>query len=355
MARPSQPDRRMPGPSPAPESARWAGRLARVPDFRNLGVILRTLAVVNAGLLLTAIIVSSDVPSAWEEAGWLIARTEMPLLLTLLLAGTVAPALRRRPGVFAWAVVVALAWVSAGLWMSVLPEALRIPPWRALGWATLAVLATQAYFSYRSHLHSPALAEARLLALTARIRPHFFFNSLNGVLGILREDPRRAERALEELADLFRVLMRDNRELVSLADEIEVGRRYLDLEFLRLGDRLEVAWQDTDCPTDAQVPPLLLQPLLENAVYHGIEPSGGRGRIDVELRKEGEAVVIEVVNALPIIRESQAGSAPGHRMALANLKERLMLFFDLEASLVTSQRDGRFSVRIRLPYRPWRP
>ncbi|MBL8446990.1 MAG: histidine kinase [Zoogloeaceae bacterium] len=336
-----------------PEAGPWHsfGPLVPVPDFRNLGVILRAIAVINVLLLLTAAMVSSELAGIPDQIGLLVARAELPLLFALLLAAGVAPYLRSRHGLVAWSGVLGLAWIAAGLWMAVLPEGLRIRSWQCLGWAALAVLVAWAYFAYRSHRQSPAQVEARLLALTARIRPHFFFNSLNGVLGILREDPRRAERALEELADLFRVLMRDNRELVRLDEEVALGRRYLDLEFLRLGDRLEVDWKDDGCPGDAQVPPLLLQPLLENAVYHGIEPSGRRGRVEVILRKAGDVILIDVVNPVPIANVGDAVPAPGNRMALANLKERLMLFFDLEAKLVIREGDGWYSVQVRLPYR----
>jgi two-component system sensor histidine kinase AlgZ len=124
----------------------------------------------------------------------------------------------------------------------------------------------------------PALAEARLLALTARIRPHFLFNSLNGVLGVLRANPRRAEEALEELADLFRALMQDNRELVPLADEIALCERYLSLERLRLGERLQVAWQSRcggGCGAGAAAS--CSSRWSRTPSIHGIEPGVGPG------------------------------------------------------------------------------
>ena len=134
-----------------------------------------------------------------------------------------------------------------------------------------------AYFHLRARALSPAIVEARLQALQARIRPHFLFNSINAVLSLVRSEPARAEIALQDMADLFRVLMRDNRDLAPLADELELCRQYLELEQLRLGERLTVDWNLKSMPADALVPPLVLQPLLENAVYHGIEPSSDAG------------------------------------------------------------------------------
>ena len=185
------------------------------------------------------------------------------------------------------------------------------------------------------------------MALTARIRPHFLFNALNAVLGVIRSDPRRAEEALEELADLFRVLMRDNRDLVPLSEEISLARKYLALERLRLGDRLQVIWDVESCPPDALVPPLMLQPLLENAVYHGIEPAEQPAEITVRFARRGGLLLIELAN--PYV--AGASDHVGNQMALANIRERLMLFYDLEARLETNAGDGRYVVSMLIPYR----
>jgi two-component system sensor histidine kinase AlgZ len=196
------------------------------------------------------------------------------------------------------------------------------------------------YFALRARAFSPALAEARLQALTARIRPHFLFNSLNAVLSLIRSEPRRAETALEELADLFRALMRDHRDLLPLADEIALCRQYLDLEKLRLGERLNVEWEIAEVPTDLPVPPLMLQPLLENAVYYGIEPSGEAGTIRIRFSRTKSELLIELVN--PCLANDKSRS--GNRMALANIRERLALYYDLEASLEAAEalgEDGR--------------
>jgi two-component system sensor histidine kinase AlgZ len=216
--------------------------------------------------------------------------------------------------------------------------------WLFTGLLTLILIG---YFDLRNRALSPALTEARLQALQARIRPHFLFNSLNAVLSLMRAEPRRAETALEDLSELFRVLMADNRKLIPLQRELELCRQYLDLESLRLEERLNVQWQVDDFPDDVMVPPLLLQPLLENAVYHGIEPSASPGTITIEIHRKGERLEIELSNPIPEASRQQAGN----RMALANIRERLQLHFDAEASLKTRADDGRFVVRITLPQR----
>lgn len=365
--------------------ARLAG--PGLPDFRNLGVMLRVLLVVNLLALLTVALRADELERLTAELALMAGRVELPLLLAVLLLYLLGPALRRLGARAGQAAVFGVASLAV-MFSSPLTGADAPALLRALAWSWLAAAIALLYFDYRNWRFTPALAEARLMALTARIRPHFFFNSLNGVLGVIRSDPRRAERALEELADLFRALMQDHRERVPLRDEVELCERYVDLERLRLGDRLSVRWEfggegvsggdagsvaggaigELD-PVNAalrgapgpeavraearasllaaRVPPLLLQPLLENAVYHGIEPSTEAGEVVVRVDRRGEVLSLEVDNPVCDAVRHHAGN----RMALDNIRERLMLFYDLEAGLEIEEGGGRYRVRIRLPYR----
>ncbi len=316
-----------------------------LPDLRNLGVLLRTLLLVNLLALLTALVQEPAPVRLFEAFLALAARVELPLFVIVLLYFAAAPMLVRLP----WAAGVGVIAGVTALVVALLFPLLAMPGdalWRWLAWALGALGATLAYFDHRTRRLTPALAEARLMALTARIRPHFLFNALNGVLGTIRSDPRRAERALEELAELFRALMREQHGLVSLADELDLCRRYLDIESLRLGDRLVVDWEVDDVE-DARVPPLILQPLIENAIYHGVEHVAHASRIGVRIAQRGDELRIEVDNPLADAGEVRVGN----RIALDNIRERLQLFFDLEASLEVGPRGGRFHVVIRLPYR----
>jgi two-component system sensor histidine kinase AlgZ len=222
---------------------------------------------------------------------------------------------------------------------------------RTLLFAAASTVLVLAYLTLHRRAHSPALAEARLQALQARIRPHFLFNSLNAVLALIRGDPRRAERTLEDLADLFRALMSDGRSLVRLADEISLIERYAAIEQLRLGARLRMSWDLDQAPVDALLPPLVLQPLLENAVYHGVEPGTGTGDVLVRIERRGDRVHALIENPS---HEGGAGARAGNHMALANIRERLMLFFDADARLETHVGGGRYRVQIDMPYRTGR-
>ena len=263
----------------------------------------------------------------------------------------------------AQAAILALAGVSTGLYaelwvgLGLVPAGLDARL-RVMFSGMLPAAALLLYFELRARAFSPALSEARLQALTARIRPHFLFNSLNAVLALIRSEPRRAEAALEELAELFRALMRDHRELLPLADEIALCRQYLALESLRLGERLQVEWALDAMPASLLVPPLMLQPLLENAVYHGIEPLGQPGLLSIRCVREGDTLRLDVTNPLPPPggRAGRPGGAAGSHMALDNIRERLALYYDLEARLETQEAtraDGlrEFRVRIVLPCR----
>jgi two-component system sensor histidine kinase AlgZ len=323
-------------------------RFARVPDFRNQGVWLRLLLAANGLMLVVALIGNRSLARLPGEIAELAALVEPVLLLVLALLFLLGPWLQRQPAWRAFLLAALLAAAIAAGMEALLAQLLgsttgwRTPLATGLGAALLLY-----WFGLRTRAQEPALAEARLAALTARIRPHFFFNSLNAVLGVMRDDPRRAEMALEELGELFRALMRDNRELVPLSEEIALARKYLDIEKLRLGDRLLVRWEVADCPPDTLALPLLLQPLLENAVYHGIEPALEAGEIRIRISAGRDGVRIEIDNPTLTTKEHRTGN----HMALDNLRERLMLFYDLEARLDCGEKEGRYCVCVDLPLR----
>lgn len=321
---------------------------ALAPNFRNLGAVLRIVVLVNMMVLVTAAIRVSSFSDFGLTLAMMAHRVEFPLLIGVLLLFWLGPWLSqllwRDLTMIVCCVALALAvFTQSTLFRSASGDAHL----RSMLWAVGAGLGIVAYFRWRMISQMPALNEARIMALTSRIRPHFFFNSLNGVLGVIRSDPKRAELALESLAELFRELMQDSRDLVTLCDEIELCNRYLDLERLRLGDRLKVAWELKHAPLNARVPPVMLQPLIENAVYHGIEPSPEGGLIDVRVTRRGNVLEILITNPA----HNMGRRVGGNNMALGNIRERLALFFDVEASLRIEERDGLFKVRVRIPLR----
>ena len=315
-----------------------------VPDFSNFGVMLRVLLGVNAMAFAIALGQGSGVTDSVQRFAELAAWVQPLLLFNLCVLALAHKPIQRMPVWQAQVLVLALAGTSALLYVELWIALALFPDTgearlRAVLLGALPAAVMLLYFDLRARAFSPALSEARLQALTARIRPHFLFNSLNAVLSLIRSEPRRAEAALEELAELFRALMRDHRELLPLTDEIALCRQYLALESLRLGERLQVDWAVDDIPQDILVPPLMLQPLLENAVYHGIEPLGGTGTLSVHCTRRGDQLLIEIANPAPppAARHARPGGVPGSHMALANIRERLALYYDLEARLETSE------------------
>ena len=333
-------------------SINQTGAGIRLPNFCNLGVMLRALVLVNAFVLAAAALRVRTLDAYPYEFLVMAAFVEPVLIFSL-----VALCAARRPlhalgyaGSIGVLVVLelALAWGLHEAAGSLVPD--RPPlPFALVAFLVLFITGfTLLYFDLRARALAPAVAEARIQALQARIRPHFLYNSINAVLSLIRSEPRRAESALEDLADLFRVLMADNRSLTPISAEVALARQYLDIESLRLGERLRIVWRIERMPADALVPPLLLQPLVENAVYHGIEPQERGGEISIDIQAEGGRLVMVLMNPY----SSTSKHPSGNRMALANIRERLQLHYDAEASMRSEIVDGLYRVTIRLPYIP---
>lgn len=195
----------------------------------------------------------------------------------------------------------------------------------------------------------PMAAQARLDELQARIRPHFLFNTLNTAIALVQIDPQKAERVLEDLAELFRQAMAAPHASSNLAEEVALAQRYLAIEALRFGDRMTVSWSVDPLCDPVVVPALVLQPLVENAVRHGIERSLEPGSIDITVRRHAGAVEVLIRNPWPTPGPAQERSA-GQGMALNNVRERLRLMYDLEASLTLERtNDGHALVTLKVP------
>jgi two-component system sensor histidine kinase AlgZ len=189
-------------------------------------------------------------------------------------------------------------------------------------------------------------ARARVHALQARIRPHFLFNSMNTIASLTRSDPARAEAAVQDLSDLFRANLSEKRDTITLTQEIDVARTYQRIEQLRLGDRLRVVWIVDALPPGALVPGLLLQPLLENAIYHGVEPQPEGGEVTVTGELSGGLITIVVRNQVT----ERGSDREGNKLALANIRERLALMYG-ERALVKAGRFGdEYIVTLRFPH-----
>lgn len=323
-----------------------------LPDFRNLGVTLRILLLGNSMALMAALL---------QAKGWAavalqimqIATLLIPVMLTsLLLLWLGQPRLNRLPyrqGVLVVNFMVSAITLLIYYYGGELYTSSSDRYFDMLRYVLISIVMCNLllmYFRWRTQVLSHALHDARLQVLRARIRPHFLFNTINAVLAIVRCQPKQAETALEDMADLFRMAMSDEQDLRPLCREVDLCKQYLALEQLRLGDRLSVNWQIQAMPEEVQIPALLLQPLLENAVYHGIESLVDGGCIQVLLRRNGGMLQIGVENPCVCDGSSHAGN----KLALQNIRERLALLFDVEASYQVSRGTNYYRVDITLPY-----
>ena len=255
----------------------------------------------------------------------------------------------------AWVVVVLGAWVFSylvGMISSVWgvgPSADAHPLFvgKSVLAAAIVSLALFRYLFVRARWEADMLSEseARVEALQARIRPHFLFNSLNTIASLIHDDPKSAERATEDLAELFRGGMRRSEDMIPLRDELSLGRKYLAMEQRRLGERLQVEWDMDGLPAQEPVLPMLLQPLLENAVAHGIQPHPEGGTVRVFGFLEGGNIVVTVTNPL-----APSGSKPGHGMALGNIRSRLALTYSSLASLMTHKDADKHYAVLTIPH-----
>ena len=343
----------------APSGAAASPTSASSPlDICHVGVVLRVVLGVQLVVGLAQSFQAlgpADALTRWAQS----AVVTLPAsLLWLVVACSASRWLSRQRDAWQWGAAMGLGAAVGALaqWQLTWLDLWTSAPRGAWGWTWVPPMLTGAalagvglaWLKHRAHSQLPAHAAARLAELQARIRPHFLFNSLNAVLGLIRRDPKRAEQTLEDLSDLFRALMSDGRSLVRLADEIALIERYAAIEQLRLGERLRMSWELDNAPVDAMLPPLVLQPLVENAIYHGVEPGTGTGDVLVRIERRGDRVLAAIENPW---HAAGAGGRAGNHMALDNIRERLMLFFDDEARLESRVDGARYRVEIEIPYR----
>lgn len=321
-----------------------------------------TLIVIAALVALALAVASAGAGRFWDTLGRLALLCEF-----LTLASGAGVCLLRRPlarygtapamlGLFL--VLVLLAWgVAEGAWSLLRAYGESAPlagPWAQAVWVGRIVLVAAIvdamllrYFyvsaAWRENVRREAAS--RLEALTTRVRPHFLFNTLNTAAALVREQPGAAEQTLENLAELFRASLGDRDSRVPLAEELDITERYLEIEALRLGERLRLDWSVDEDTRRALVPPLLLQTLVENAVTHGIEPLAGGGTLKIAAWRETGSLRLRVANP----REG-AGGEGRHGIGLAGARARLQLAFGGEAALDIAETGDAFEVGVRCPW-----
>ncbi len=319
----------------ADERSRLKAQTAAAFDVCHPGLALRAVLGVQAVLAIVALGVAEG-RADWAARQAVLAFAGVAGTLMWLVAVCAARRPLQRAGAATRAaVVLGTGAVAAGLavlplaWAGLAPAAdgLRVAAVLLAGAGFAGVL--WAWLDLRARIWHPANASARLAELQSRIRPHFLFNALNTALALVRVDPPRAEAVLEDLAQLFRTALADVGAWVTLDEEMELARRYLDIEQIRFGARLRVDWEvarNDPRVGRARVPPLVLQPLVENAVRHGVEPAAEGGWVRITASVQRGQVVVVVTNTV-----GDDPGSPGHGMALHNVRERLRLLHDVAA------------------------
>src|SRR6185312_639636 len=330
-----------------------------LPDFCSLASVF-TLVVV-AELVVVIDVLAPDARTDWRGFSTATLFVVWLALLASLLLCRLTPLLVRWPRAIAWT----LAWValvalvtvtSAGVaWLDrALGTDLTPASWPhfVIGNMVLAALLGAALLRYfyvlaewRARL--AAVARAQFDALQARIRPHFLYNSMNTVAALVRVDPDAAERTVEDLSELFRASLGAGDKPSTLGAELGLIDRYLEIEQLRLGDRLKVERELADLPADLEMPALLLQPLVENAVYHGIQPRREGGTLQIAGHRVSGGIEIEISNPLP-----DTASAPRSGHGLDNVRRRIAYHFGERGRLEIRNEGGEFRVRVKLPDAP---
>ena len=316
-------------------------------DACQLGVLLRAMLFVEMVMAIGALYGMSSVFD-WVLRLAILTGAALPgTLVWMVVVCGCKHLLARLPTPWQYAAGVLLGAFSGvvGCAMLLLAGLLERGPWLASSVTGAALAAALvAALVMRAQARMPAATAARLSELQSRIRPHFLFNTLNSAIALVRAEPAKAETMLEDLSDLFRHALVDHGESVTLADEIELARRYLAIEQVRFGDRLRLEWDLDPAADRAMLPPLLLQPLVENAVHHGVEPSDAGATVRISSQRRGTVVVIKVTNTVP-----SGTGVPGHGLALDNVRARLRLLHDVQGRFRSGLVDGVFQARMEVP------
>ncbi|MES2942783.1 MAG: histidine kinase [Pseudomonadota bacterium] len=316
-------------------------------DACHVGVVLRAVLFVESVVAVAAMFGAIG-PADWLLRFSLLTGGVLPATLAWLIAAcALKTRLMKLQPHFQWLAGIALG-AAAGLYgcalLTMMSLVLPAPWWAsaAAGALLSGMVLTGLY--WRAKARTPAATAARLSELQSRIRPHFLFNTLNSAIALVRAEPRKAESVLEDLSELFRSALADPAESVTLEQEIALARRYLAIEEIRFGERLRIEWNLDPHAAQAKLPPLLLQPLVENAIRHGVEPSASGAQLKISTVRRGSVVIVKVTNSCP------AGVGErGHGLALANVRDRLLLLHDVQARFQTVFKDGVFQVRLEVP------
>jgi two-component system sensor histidine kinase AlgZ len=315
------------------------------------------LGLVLIGELLALVLILADysLSFSWASLGIMSMIIQWIVLSCALALCQLRPLLNRLSIGLSGCLAFSLCALIAAIILWISPLLISVPFDMGL-WArstTIAaifsgILLRYLYLQQQLSNQQQAELQARIQSLQSRIRPHFLFNSMNTIASLINLDPKTAERTVEDLSDLFRSSLQ-NPGLVSLGDEIELCRSYIAIEQIRLAERLIMEWDFDAAVPSALVPSLFLQPLLENAIGHGVQLLIKGGTIKLSIKKDMQMLYINIANPVPKIKDRR--KSKGNQIALGNIKKRLHLHYGEQANLETELCDqtNQYLVTIRLP------
>ncbi len=330
-----------------------------LPDFCTAEVVLKLILMVEFTAIVFAILTISDFQDIYSRTGLISL-----FMLFIVISSTASLCLLNKVGVlsnhstttaitlgvFSFYTITFTIWVFLQDWFVVFFDVPADDVWfvvvkfEIIALICISVGLRYLFVRYDSEHQLIVQNQARLEALQARIRPHFLFNSMNTIASLVHDSPDQAEQATINLSHLFRASLSDV-SLIPLQQEIELTKDYIALEHLRLEERLQIEWHCVEIAKDVLIPPLTLQPLVENAIYHGIEPMVNGGKITIQSLLKGKILIISITNPLQINIEKKKGN----QMALNNIKERLSIAFKGKSEFKIYQTDELFTVEITLP------
>lgn len=327
-----------------------------LPDLCTVQAVFHLILVGELLAIALTVMNGGVLAFDWNRLGVMSMLIQWIVLSSAACLCPLRPWFRRRPpmvaGILSYLLVLTITTVYSVIGISFFsPD----PTW---SWDTLltnlmlaAVFAgiILRYFYLQQQLRNQQQAElqARIQALQSRIRPHFLFNSMNSIASLIDFNPEAAERMVLDLSELFRASLSEP-ALIPLAQELELCRRFVGIEQTRIGDRLGVQWELDDVG-EAMVPNLLLQPLIENAIYHGIQPLPEGGTVTVRVKTNGASCTVAVIN--PVGDKEQA-SNKGNGVALENIRRRLDAHYGGKGRLDVAATPTTYSVFVQFPARP---
>lgn len=339
-----------------------------LPDFCNIRIVFAVVVIAELLAIVLTLASSGDQADHWDYLSLASLFIQWIALLSTAALCTLRPLLARlgnsnaAVAAYALLLLITLAFSETAYWISTnfgagsLSIGMSHLEFIGRNIAICAITSFIAlryfYLQYQLTRRIEAENQYRLQALQARIHPHFLFNSLNTIASLIRRQPRQAEEAVEDLADLFRHTLGNTTARVPLTEELEITRRYLQIEQLRLGERLKVEWRIEALPGDATLPSLTLQPLLENAIYHGIEKLADGGTIRCHGSFDGKTLQLTITN--PVAENDATAGRPGLNMAVDNISQRLQAHFEEQGRLTVSHPEGYYQVELQFPYRPYK-